>query len=104
MRERFFAGSASRSLPCSFSSVAVFGLLQTQLGKGWLEREIARAASSPDFTVAVSGLRGFVPFRMTIDRIEIADRDGTYLTLHGFGFDISGAELLARAGRFSSLR
>ena len=36
--------------------VAVFGLLQTQLGKAWLAREIARAASSPDFTVAISGL------------------------------------------------
>ncbi len=83
--------------------VAVFGLLQTQLGKGWLEREIARAASSPDFTVAISGLGGFVPFRMTIDRIEIGDRDGTYLTLHGFGFDISGAELLARRAHFRSL-
>ncbi len=86
-----------------FLLVAVFGLLQTQLGKGWLERQIARAASSPDFTVAISGLDGFVPFRMTIDRIEIGDRDGTYLTLHGFGFDISGAELLARRAHFRSL-
>ena len=85
-----YAGKVLRWLGIALAAVllllvAVFGLLQTQLGKGWLEREIARAASSPDFTVAISGLGGFVPFRMTAERIEIADRDGTYLTLHGFG-------------------
>jgi hypothetical protein len=30
--------------------------------EGWLEREIARAASSPDFTVSMGGLGGVVPF------------------------------------------
>ena len=41
-----------------FLVIAVFGLLQTQIAKGWLEREIARAASSPDFTVSMGGLGG----------------------------------------------
>jgi autotransporter translocation and assembly factor TamB len=60
-----------------FLLVAVFGLLQTQIGKGWLETEIARAASSPDFTVSMGGLGGVVPFRMTVRRIDIGDRDGS---------------------------
>jgi translocation and assembly module TamB len=103
-----YAGKVLRWLGIALAAVllllvAVFGLLQTQLGKGWLEREIARAASSPDFTVAIGGLGGFVPFRMTIDRIEIGDRDGTYLTLHDTFFDISGAGLLARRAHIRSL-
>ena len=36
-----------------FLLVAVFGLLQTQIGKGWLEREIAQSLSDRDFTVAI---------------------------------------------------
>src|SRR6202035_4135464 len=102
-----YAGKVLRWLGIALAAVllllvAVFGLLQTQLGKGWLEREIARATSSPDFTVVISGLGGFVPFRMTAERIEIADRDGTYLTLRGFGLDISAAEYARR--QFSRLR
>jgi translocation and assembly module TamB len=75
--------------------LAGFGLLQTEPGKTWLAGTIAQAISSPDFSVSISGLGGTVPFRPTVDRIEIADRDGPYLTLHDFGLDISVADLLA---------
>jgi translocation and assembly module TamB len=82
---------------------AVFGGLQTPAGKGWLARTIAQAVSSPDFMVTIEGLSGIVPFRMTAERIKIADRDGTYLTLHDFGLDISATELLARRAHIRSL-
>jgi translocation and assembly module TamB len=72
-----------------------FGLLQTQTGKTWLAGKIAQAVSSPDFSVSVEGLRGFVPFRLNVDRIEISDRDGEYLTLRDFALDVSAAALLA---------
>ena len=36
--------------------LAAFGLLQTQAGKTWLARTIARTASSPDFSVTIEGL------------------------------------------------
>ena len=86
-----------------FLLVAVFGLLQTQIGKGWLEREIAQSLSDPDFTVSIEGLDGIVPFRMTVGRIEIGDRDGTYLTVHGVGLDISATALLAKRAHIRSL-
>ena len=62
-----YAGKVLRWLGITLAAVllllvAVFGLLQTQIGKGWLEREIARAASSPDFTVSMGGFGGVVPF------------------------------------------
>jgi translocation and assembly module TamB len=83
--------------------LAVFGLLQTQAGQGWLARTIAQTVSSPDFSVTMEGLGGIVPFRLKVDRIDIADRDGTYLTLHDFGLDISAATLLARRLHIRSL-
>ena len=72
-----------------------FGLLQTPAGQTWLARTIERTMSDPDFTVAIAGLHGTVPFNLKVDRIDIGDRDGTYLTAHDFGLDISAAELLA---------
>jgi translocation and assembly module TamB len=83
--------------------LAAFGLLQTQTGQAWLARTLERTISTPDFTVAVAELHGMVPFNFKVDRIEIGDRDGTYLTLRDFGLDISAAELLARRLHFRSL-
>jgi translocation and assembly module TamB len=71
-----------------------FGLLQTRAGHAWLARTIESTISTPDFTVAVVGLHGTVPFNLKIDRIDIGDRDGTYLTARDFGLDVSAAELL----------
>ena len=83
--------------------LAAFGLLQTRTGQAWLAKTIAQTVSSPDFAVSVEGLRGFVPFRLQVDRIEIGDRDGIYLTLHDFGLDLSAAELLAGRAHIRSL-
>ena len=75
--------------------LAAFGLLQTQAGKTWLARTIAQTVSSPDFSVTIEGLGGIVPFRLEVDRIEIGDRDGSYLTLRDMSLDLSATALLA---------
>ena len=82
---------------------AVFGLLQTQVGRTWFAKTIAQAISDPDFTVAIEGLSGIVPFRLTIEKIEIGDRDGVYLTLRDVGLDVSAAALLSRRLHIRSL-
>ena len=87
----------------ALSSVAVFAVLQTQLGKAWLAREIEQTLGGPDFTIAMDGLKGFVPFNMTVERIDIGDRDGTYLTLHDASLDISAAALLTGKAHIRSL-
>src|SRR6266403_1942471 len=84
--------------------LAAFGLVQTQPGKSWLAKTIAQSVSSPDFAVTVQGLDGFVPFRLEVDRIDIADRDGTYLSVHDFALDIAAAALLAGRLHIRSLR
>ena len=75
--------------------LASFGLLQTPAGKTWLASTLAQMISDPDFTVAIEGPSGIVPFRLEVARIEIGDRDGVYLTLHDFALDIAVADLLA---------
>src|ERR1700730_8728058 len=84
--------------------LAAFGLLHTQPGKSWLERTIVQSVSSPDFAVTMQGLDGFVPFGLKVEQIDIADRDGTYLSFHDFGLDISAAALLAGRLHIRSLR
>jgi translocation and assembly module TamB len=76
--------------------LAAFGVLQTQAGQTWFAKTAAQAVSDPDFTVAIEGLNGIVPFRLTVGRIEIGDRDGVYLTLRGLSLDVSPAALVSR--------
>jgi translocation and assembly module TamB len=87
----------------ALSFIAVLAVLQTQLGKAWLAREIGQTLGDPDFTIAMEGLTGFVPFNMTVERIDIGDRDGTYLTLRDAGLDISAAALLTGKSHIRSL-
>ena len=82
---------------------AALGLLQTQAGQAWLARTIERTISDPDFTVAIAGLNGTIPLRLKVDRIDIGDRDGTYVMVRDFGLDISAAALLAGQLRIRSL-
>jgi translocation and assembly module TamB len=83
--------------------LAAFGLLQTSAGRAWLATTIAQAVSDPDTHVAIDGPGGILPFRMTIDRIEIGDRDGVFLTLRDIGADISARALLAKRVQIRSL-
>ena len=56
------------------------------------------------FTVAIAGLNGTVPLRIPkFDRIDIGDRDGTYIMVRDLGLDISVAALLAGQLRIRSL-
>src|SRR6516162_8804723 len=83
--------------------LAAFGVLQTQAGRTWFAKTAAQAVSDPDFTVGIEGLSGIVPFRVTVERIEIGDRDGIYLTLRDVGLDVSAVALLSRRLHIRSL-
>jgi autotransporter translocation and assembly factor TamB len=58
-----------------------FFVAQTPSGKAWIAREAGRLSSSPGFVVAIEGLAGTVPFRMTAKRITIADAKGRWLSI-----------------------
>ncbi|MFZ5781735.1 MAG: translocation/assembly module TamB domain-containing protein [Pseudomonadota bacterium] len=90
----------------------VFAGLQTGTGKRLLADTISDLASSPTDRVVVRGLGGFVPTDMTIERVELADKDGTWLTVEDVRLEWSFGSLLAgrlriddlRAGRVAVLR
>ena len=75
--------------------LAAFGLLQTRIGQDWLAAAVARAASSPGFSLTIEGLRGTVPLRMTATRIEVGDDKGMWLSLRNVALDLAPAELLS---------
>ncbi len=74
--------------------LAAFGLLQTRIGQDWLAAGVARAASSPGFSLTIEGLRGTVPLRMTATRIEAGDDKGVWLTLRNVALDLAPVALL----------
>jgi translocation and assembly module TamB len=82
---------------------AALGLLQTQAGKTWLARAIERTISDPDFTVAVAELHGTIPFNIKVNRIDVGDRDGTYLTARDFSLNVSPVGLLTGQLRIRGL-
>src|SRR5260370_29250332 len=84
--------------------LAIFGWLQTGIGQAWLGDAVARAVSSPDFSVSIHGLGGLVPFRMSAERVEIADRAGAYLNLRDIGLEVAPAAVLAGRVHIRSLR
>jgi len=63
--------------------VAVLGLafagLQTSPGKRLLASVLSGAASSPGQEVRITGIDGYVPTDVSIARIEVADRTGSWL-------------------------
>jgi translocation and assembly module TamB len=84
--------------------LAIFGLLQTRAGQDRLAGVIAHAVSRPGFSVAIDGLGGIVPFRMTVARIEIRDGKAVWLTVRGVGLDLAAADLLAGRLHLRSLK
>lgn len=87
--------------------VAALGLLfaglQTGAGKRLLARTISDLASSPTDRIVVTGLGGFIPTDMTVGRVEMADKDGTWLTVDDVGLRWSFTSLLGGRLRIDNL-
>ena len=55
------------------------GVAQTDWGKRFIAETASDLASGPDFTLAIEGITGFVPFDMAVARVDLGDADGTWL-------------------------
>ncbi|MGE3871718.1 MAG: translocation/assembly module TamB domain-containing protein [Parvibaculaceae bacterium] len=73
---------------------AGFGFLQTGPGKSFIADTVSALASGNGLTVRISGIDGFVPARMGIGRIEIADAKGTFAIAEGLNIDWSPLKLV----------
>jgi translocation and assembly module TamB len=80
-----------------------FLVLRTDTGRGWLTAEANALLADPDQRITLSGLTGALPFDARIGHIEIADRDGTWLTLDGAAVDLDPWALFHGVARIETL-
>ena len=73
-----------------------FGMLQT----GWGKREIASLASGAlsgeGKTAEITGIEGFLPFDMRVERVRLGDPQGHWLEIDGARFHLVPSALLRR--------
>lgn len=81
----------------------VFGYAQTGVGKRQLASLIGDLASQPGMTISVTGISGLVPVDMAIDKVTIADADGTWLTLENATLDWSPLALIGGTAAIDTL-
>jgi translocation and assembly module TamB len=77
--------------------------LRTELGRHWLTATLSSALTAPDQRVALIGVEGPLPLHWRIQRIDLADRDGTWLSLHDVVLDLDAGALLRGTGRIETL-
>ncbi|MCK0198102.1 translocation/assembly module TamB domain-containing protein [Ancylobacter sp. 6x-1] len=75
---------------------ALFGLIQTPPGKAMLASVASSLASRAGLGVEISDISGFVPSDMTIGRIALADKDGTFATVERAHLSWSPLALLSQ--------
>lgn len=80
-----------------------FAGLQTAPGKRLLADLASDLASSPDQQIRISGIEGFVPTDLRVERIAIADRTGVWLQVEDAHLSWSFASLLQRRLRIELL-
>lgn len=81
---------------------ALFGFIQTPPGKSFLASTASRLASGNGLVVRISGIGGFVPSGLKVDRVELADGKGTFATIDGI--DLAWSPLALAGGLVSADR
>lgn len=91
--------------------VVVLGLafvaLQTGPGQRFLAKSISDVASAPQRQVVLTGLRGFIPTDLKVERIELKDDKGVWFSANDASLQWSLASLLSgrlRIGTLSAAR
>ncbi|MDF3072635.1 MAG: hypothetical protein K0S54_302 [Alphaproteobacteria bacterium] len=72
----------------------LFGVTQTPPGKSFVAGIVEDMADLPDQKIRIAGLTGTVPFAMRVERLEIADSQGVWLTANNVVLNWSPLALL----------
>jgi translocation and assembly module TamB len=78
-------------------------LLHGDAGAAWREARLSQALSTPDRLLSLHGLRLTGLLNVSIERVELADRDGVWAVLSGAGLVWSPAALLGGELRVDAL-
>ncbi len=85
--------------------VAAGGLLwlRSEGGRDWVTAMANDALAEPDQRITLSGLEGGLPFHLRLKRIDMADRDGVWLSVEDAAIDLDGWALLHGTARIEDL-
>ena len=81
----------------------LFGALQTPPGQQMLASLVSSLASSPQSRMQLTGLHGFFPTELRLDRLELGDTQGIWLTADDVSVDWSLLSLLSGRVRIEAL-
>ena len=93
---RIFGASAALVVLAVVLVGAVFGMAQTQIGRDWIARTLAGAASQPGTVVTIGGIDGLIPFDMEIRDLRVSDDAGPWLAIDRMQVDWLASDILSR--------
>jgi translocation and assembly module TamB len=83
--------------------VASFGVLQTEVARDRLAAMVSNMLSAPGSTVRIGKIEGTVPIDMRVARIDLGDKNGTWLTVDQAALVWSPTALLTGRVRIDTL-
>jgi len=75
----------------------------SSLGHSWLTAELTRTLTDSDTKATVTGVEGVVPFHIELARLDLADRDGVWLTVENASVDLDVLALLRGTARIDRI-
>ena len=83
--------------------IGAVGFLQTGPGKRLLADQLSTRLSTPESVIDIAEIEGWIPLDMRIGRLELADRDGAWLTAEDIGFEWSPSALVSARIRIDEI-
>lgn len=74
----------------------LFSWLQGQDGRIWLAHTLENAISTPDLTLSIERIEGWVPFELFVPRVTLSDRQGVWLEADELSLSVAAGKLLSR--------
>ncbi|MGI9420031.1 MAG: translocation/assembly module TamB domain-containing protein [Geminicoccaceae bacterium] len=84
--------------------IGAVGFLQTGPGKRLLADQLSTRLSTPESGINIAEIEGWIPLDMRIGRLELADRDGTWLTAEDIALEWSPSALVSARIRIDEIR
>ena len=77
--------------------------LASSFGHSWLTAELTRTLTDTDTKATITGLDGTLPFHLRLARLDLADRDGVWLTVENAAVDLDATALLRGTARIDRI-
>ncbi|MGI9450592.1 MAG: hypothetical protein ACR2QH_08165, partial [Geminicoccaceae bacterium] len=79
-------------------------LVQTGPGKRFLASQLSSRLSTPEAGIEITGIQGWIPIDMQIERLQLSDRDGVWLDAADLALDWSPTALFSGRMQIDAVR